>query len=97
MAQKRPQTITLSEIEKAVTSAVQQVQHQKALTGEDLAKGSLIMGRWIRDLQVAQGEAEAAAKEITRQVGSQVAGLNASHFAVSGPGGTTMGFILNEE
>ena len=41
MAQKRPQTITLSEIEKAVTSAVQQVQHQKTLTGADLARAAL--------------------------------------------------------
>jgi len=97
MAAKRPQTIMLSEVEKAVTTAVQQLQHQKTIHGAELAKTSLIMGRWVRDVHIPQSDAETAAKEITKQVSTHVAGINAEPFAVGGPGGTTMGFVLREE
>lgn len=97
MAAKRPQTITLSEVEKAVTAAVQQLQQQKSAHATQLVKSHLIMGRWIRDLHVPQAEAEATAREITRQVSTHVAGLEADPFAIGGPGGTTMGFVLREE
>jgi hypothetical protein len=97
MSAKRPRTITLSEVEKAVTAALQQIQRQQTAPGEKLAKTSLIMGRWERDRQIPQSEADVAAREITKQVSTHVAGLNADPFAVVGPGGTTMGFVLREE
>ena len=55
------------------------------------------MGRCIRDVNVPQAEAEATAREITRQVDTHVRDLNAGPFAIAGHGGTTMGFILREE
>ena len=97
MADKHPHTITLSEMEKAVATAVHQLQHQKIHSGPALMKGRTIMGRWVRELHVPQADADAAAKEITRQVSAHVAGLKAEPFAQSGPGGTTMGFVLQEE
>jgi hypothetical protein len=98
MASKRAQTITLSEVEKAVATALQQLQHhQKTAHASQLASSRLIMGKWIRDLNLPQAEADAAAKEITRQVDVHVGGLNAEPFAVAGHGGTTMGFMLREE
>ena len=97
MADKHPHTITLGEMEKAVTTAVHQLQQKQTRSAGELAKGRTIMGRWLRDLHVPQAEADAAAKEITRQVSASVAGLKADPFAVSGPGGTTMGFVLHEE
>jgi hypothetical protein len=96
MTPKRPQTITLSEVEKAVGTAVQQLQHQKAGGAPQITSSRLIMGRWIREA-IPQAEADAAAKEITRQVDAHVPGLNSQPFAAAGPGGTTMGFILLEE
>ena len=97
MAQQHPHTIAVSEIDKAVAAAVQQLQHQQTHAATELARAPLIMGRWIREVQLARPEAEAAAKEITRQVGAKVAGLKAEPFTISGPGGTTMGFVLREE
>lgn len=97
MAAKRPRTITLSEVEKAVTAALQQIQHQKSSHVTELARSSLIRGRWIRDLHVPQSDAEATAREITKQVSTHVAGLDAEPFAIGGPGGTTMGFVMREE
>ena len=97
MPAKRPQTITLSEVDKAVKAAVQQIQHQKVSHATELATSSLIMGRWVRDLHIPEAQATATAKEITKQVSAHVAGLNAEPFAIGGPGGTTMGFIMREE
>jgi len=97
MADKHPHTITLGEMEKAVTAAVHQLQQKKTQSAGELAKGRTIMGRWLRDLHVPQAEADAAAKEITRQVGASVAGFKGDPFSSSGPGGTTMGFVLHEE
>ncbi len=96
MAEHHPHTISLSELEKAVTDAVHQLQHQKAQGAQEIANSRLIMGRWIRT-QIPQAEAHAAATEITKQVSAKVAGLKAEPFAVSFPGGSTMGFILREE
>jgi hypothetical protein len=94
-----PHTIALADMEKAVAAAVHQLQHQKAHSSTDLAlaKSSLIMGRWIRQANIPHAEADAAAREITAKVTSQVAGLKATPFSNSGPGGTTMGFVLQEE
>lgn len=97
MASKRPQTITLSEVQKAVATALQQLQHQKTAHASHLATSRLIMGKWIREVNLPQAEADATAKEITRQVDAHVGGLNAEPFAVAGHGGTTMGFVLREE
>jgi hypothetical protein len=96
MAGHQPHTITLSELEKAVTAAVHQLQHQKAQGAQEIDTGRFIMGRWIRT-QIPQAEAHAAAQEITRQVSAQVAGLKAEPFSESFPGGSTMGFVLREE
>jgi hypothetical protein len=97
MPDKHPHTITLGEMEKAVTAAVHQLQQKKTHSAGELAKGRTIMGRWLRDVHVPQAEVDAAAKEIARQVSAHVAGFKADPFAVSGPGGTTMGFVLQEE
>ncbi len=94
---KRPQTISLNEVEQAVAAALQQIRQQKATHANELSRSQLIMGRWIRDLEVPQAEAEATAKEITRQVEAKVPGLNATPFAIGGRGGTTMGYVLREE
>lgn len=97
MAQQHPHTIAVNELDKAVAAAVQQLQQQKTHAATELVRAPLIMGRWIREVQIAHPEAEAAAREITRQVSAKVAGLKAEPFAISGPGGTTMGFVLREE
>jgi len=97
MADKRPATITLSEVEKAVTAAVHQLHQKKTQSAGELATGRTILGRWIRDVNVPHAEADAAAREITRQVSASVAGFKGDPFSVSGPGGTTMGFVLQEE
>jgi hypothetical protein len=76
---------------------VQQIQHQKTSHATELAKSSLIMGRWVRDLHIPQADAESTAREITKQVSTHVGGLNAEPFAIGGPGGTTMGFVMREE
>lgn len=96
MAEHRAQTITVKEIEQAVNAAVQQLQQQKATHANELARGGLIMGRWIKEA-LPQAEAETQSKEITRQVTAKVSGLKANPFTVAGHGGTTMGFILVEE
>lgn len=90
---EQPHTITLAELEKAVSSAVHQVQQQKALAA---FPGRLIMGRWI-DKAISEAEAKQAAEEITRQVTAKVSGLKATPFSVSGHGGSTMGFVMREE
>ena len=96
MAEQQPHTISLSELEKAVTAAVHQLQHQKAHGAQEIVNSRLIMGRWVQT-QIPQAEADGAAKEITRQVTAKVAGLKADPFAASSPGGSTMGFVLREE
>lgn len=90
-----PHSISLSELEKAVTSAVQQLEHQKAHGAQDIAKGRLIMGRWVH-IHIPDAEAKTAAQEITRQVTAKVPGLKGDPFSVSGPGGSTMGFVIRE-
>ncbi len=96
MADQRPHTITLHDLEAAVTAAVHQVQQHKAHTLSELAKSPLIMGRWI-EKPIPEAEAKEAAAEIARQVGTKVAGITGSPFSIHGPGGTTLGFILREE
>jgi hypothetical protein len=96
MAEQHPHTISLNELEKAVTAAVHQLQHQKTHGAQEIGKGRLIIGRWIQT-QIPQAEAHAAAQEITRQVTAKVAGLKAEPVAASFPGGSTMGFVLREE
>jgi len=91
-----PHTISLSELEKAVTAAVKQLEHQKAQGAQDLVKSRLIMGRWVQT-QIPEAQAKAAAQEITRQVSAKVAGLQGEPFHLSSPGGSTMGFVLREE
>jgi hypothetical protein len=95
MAEQRPHTITLSELEQAVSAAVHQIQHQKT-QGPLADKGRLIMGRWI-EKAIPEAEAKQAAQEITSQVSAKIAGLHGTPFSVSFPGGSTMGFILREE
>ncbi|HEY6392224.1 MAG TPA: hypothetical protein VIX89_13145 [Bryobacteraceae bacterium] len=97
MANIRPTTITLSEVEKAVAAAVHQLRQHKTQSGAELMKGRTIMGRWIREPNIPQAEADAAAKEITKQVSAHVAGFKGDPFSSTGPGGTTMGFVLQEE
>lgn len=94
---EHPHTISISELDKAVVAAVHQLQHEKTHAATELSRSVLIMGRWLREVQIAQPEAEAAAKEITRQVSAKIAGFKADPFAISGHGGTTMGFVLREE
>jgi hypothetical protein len=96
MAEHHPQKITLSELEEAVSAAVHQVQRQKKVTLQADAKGHLLMGRWIKE-HLAEPEAKAAAEEITRQVSAKLPGLKGTPIATSGPGGSTMGFIMREE
>ncbi len=96
MAEHHPHTISLSELEKAVTDAVHQLQHQKTHGAQEIATSRLIMGRWIR-IQLPQAEAHAAAAEITKQVSAKVTGLHGEPFANTFPGGTTMGFVIREE
>jgi hypothetical protein len=95
MAEHQHHTISLSELEKAVTAAVQQLEHQKAHGAQDIAKGRLIMGRWLHT-QIPEEQAKAAAHEITKQVSAKVAGLKAEPFSVNFPGGSTMGFVIRE-
>ncbi len=96
MAENHPHTISLSELEKAVTAAVHQLQQRKTLGAEEIGKGRLIMGRWVQT-HIPQAEAHAAAQEITKQVAAKITGLKAEPFATSFPGGSTMGFVLREE
>ena len=96
MAEHSPHTISLSELEKAVTAAVKQLEQQNAQGALEIGKSRLIMGRWIRS-QIPEAQATAAAQEITKQVSAKVPGLKGEPFAVSFPGGSTMGFILREE
>src|SRR5437899_9723703 len=97
MAEQRPHTVALHDLEAAVSAAVQQVQQHKAhgpaLT--ELGKSPLIMGRWIKTA-IPEVEAKEAAAEITRQVGAKVPGVTGTPFSIHGPGGTTMGFIIRE-
>lgn len=92
---EHPHTISLSELEKAVTAAVQQLESQK-VHATDIAKSRLVMGRWIQ-VHIPEADAKAAAQEITRQVSAKVPGLKADPFSVSFPGGATMGFVLRGE
>ena len=96
MAEKQPHSISLSELEGAVTSAVQQLHQRRAQHAQDISRSPFIMGRWIQ-VQLPQVEADAAAQEITREVSAKVAELKAEPFAASFPGGSTMGFVLREE
>jgi hypothetical protein len=96
MAQQHPHSISLNELEKAVTAAVHQLQQQKTKGAQELAHSRLIIGRWIQP-QIPHADAQAAAEEITKQVTTKVAGLNAEPVAASFPGGSTMGFVLREE
>ena len=96
MAEQHPHTISLSELEKAVTAAIHQIQQQKTPGAQELAQSRLIIGRWIQP-QIPHADAEAAAREITKQVTSKVAGLKAEPVAANFPGGSTMGFVLREE
>ena len=89
---EHPHTITLSELEQAVSSAVHQVQQQKTLA----SAGRLIMGRWI-EKALPEAEAKKAAEEITRQVSAKIPGLKGTPFSISGHGGSTMGFVMREE
>ena len=95
MAEHQPHTISLSELEKAVTAAVHQLQGQKTHGAQEIGKSRLIIGRWVQT-HIPQTEAHAAAQEITRQVSAKVPGLHGDPFAVSFPGGSTMGFVLRE-
>jgi hypothetical protein len=95
MAQ-HPHTISLSELEKAVTAAVHQLQQQKTQGAPEMAKSRFIIGRWIEP-QIPHADAEAAAREITKQVTANLAGLKAEPVAANFPGGSTMGFVLREE
>jgi len=96
MADQHPHTISLSELEKAVTGAVHQLQQQKTGGAQEIAKSRLIIGRWIKG-QISEADAHAAAREITRQVTAKVGGLKAEPFSTNFPGGSTMGFVLQEE
>jgi hypothetical protein len=95
MADQHPHTISLSELEKAVTAAVHQLEQQKTHGAQEIGKSRLIIGRWVQT-HIPQAEAHAAAQEITKQVTAKVAGLKAEPFATSFPGGSTMGFVLRE-
>ena len=96
MAVHPPHNISLGELEKAIKSAVQQLEHHKVHGATEIAKSNLIMGRWIK-LPLADAQATAAANEITRQVVAKVPGLKAEPFSANFPGGATLGFILHEE
>ena len=89
-------TISLSELETAVTAAVHQLQQHRTAGAQEIGKGVFIMGRWVK-VQIPQADAHAAAQEITKQVSAKVAGLKAEPFAASFPGGSTMGFVLRED
>jgi len=93
MAQQHPHTISLNELEKAVTAAVHQLQKQKTHSAQELVQSRLIIGRWIQP-QIPHADAEAAAREITKQVATKVPGFNVEPVAASFPGGVTLGFIL---
>ena len=93
---EQPHTISLNELEKAVTAAVHQLQQQKTHGAQEIAKSRLIIGRWIQP-QIPHADAEAAAQEITKQVTAKVAGIKADPVAANFPGGATMGFVLREE
>jgi hypothetical protein len=96
MAEHQAKKITLGELEAAVSAAVDQVQRQKNLKLQADAKGHLLMGRWIKE-NLAEPEAKAAAEEITRQVSAKLPGVKGTAIAITGPGGSTMGFIMREE
>jgi hypothetical protein len=89
--------ITLTDLEKAVKTAVQELQKQPARVAAFQSVRPTIMGKWIRDANVPEAEAQAAAAEITRRVSAEIPGLKLTPFSVSGPGGTTMGYVMSEE
>jgi hypothetical protein len=92
MSDGQARSISIGELEKAVTAAVQQVQQQKKLAA---IKMPIILGIWFKDFVPA--EAQVVASGITKEVVRQLPGLQAKPFHQSQPGGTTIGFILEEE
>jgi hypothetical protein len=102
LAQSSAHTIDLTDLENAISSAVEQVKSQKLAGVPDLAKGPLITGRYIREASTtlhaeAEGGLQQAAEHITRQVNSKVPGLNAKPIVEKGIGGILLGFILREQ
>jgi hypothetical protein len=97
MAEHHAHSISLSDLEKAVTAAVKQLEQQKTLAAPEIGRGPFILGRWIQP-PILEAQAKAAAEEITRQVSAKIAGLNAKPFFATHPGGgTTMGMVMHEE
>jgi hypothetical protein len=91
-----PQSISVGQLQSAVAAAVKQIQQQKALTIPEI-KGPFILGRWIEP-PISAEQANAAAREITKQVSAQIPGLQVKPFSASHPGGgTTMGMVMSEE
>jgi len=94
-------TLNISELEKAISSAVEHVKGQKAIGTAEFLRGPVIAGRYIRETAALNPEAESGLKQaadaITKEVNTQTPGLNAQSIVEKGPGHILMGFILNEE
>lgn len=101
MAKSSAHSINLSELESAISSAVEHVKSQKLSDVPDLSRGPLIAGRYIREAPELRAEGERglkqAAEHVTRQVNASVPGLNASPIVQKGLGGVLVGLVLREE
>ena len=98
-----PKSITLAELQNAVSSAIAQIKSQKAVGLPDLANGPLLAGRIITwpSKEVMHPEAAASMKQaadhITDQVNSQIPGLKATSVVENAIGKIILGLIFRNE
>lgn len=100
MPEKRAHSLNISDLEKAISSAVEHVQGQKTAAVANFVRGPIIAGRYIREaaaVQAGEGGLKQAAEAITKQVNAQSPGLNAQSIVETGPGHILLGFILREQ
>ncbi|MBV9939514.1 MAG: hypothetical protein JO150_13485 [Acidobacteriaceae bacterium] len=102
VAQGSAHSINLTDLENAISSAVEQVKSQKLAGVPDLGRGPILTGRYIREASTihaeAQGGLQQAAEHITQQINSKVPGLNAKPVVEGvGTGHILIGIILREQ
>ena len=101
MAQSGAHSINLTDLENAISSAVEHVKSQKLAGIPDLGRGPILAGRYLREASSvhaeAQGGLQQAAEQITQQINSKVPGLNAKPVVEGGTGHIFIGLILREQ
>jgi len=78
-------TLAVADLAKAVDAAL-----LKAV-GKGRPGGPIIIGRVVKDLE---GNPLSAAKKVTAEIASKLAGVKATPTAIPGKDGTTIGFII---